>query len=559
MKKANDIIRDKMNTTLNEQKQHLLCSLREIGIWERADIEPFIDEMKRQVWQAHLKQRSWLKLEENYSKHELGLRAVMEVDTYNDKGGDEWQINKAIQKVGAVSGKVSGRKQRKARELLTTLASAGYYAYLVLRKKLGIPCEHPILREWYAKFLPYIPSLINPGGIIQLKEGTYDITDNIKLRNDLIIEGAGRATLLKANADAVIEKTNADEYLNLLAMLYNDPLTSYENIVIRDLAIDGQRSATGDNANFRAIRTEATKNLLIDNIWILSSGFQGINLQTYGAACTERVVVSNCKITDIYHYAIALYPGNLSAVVNNIIYTNVTNAIKSSACVDALVANNVITDVSEGIVLFGKYVNVINNTIKKTITHGVEINYSSSEYNLVAYNKIHDVGFNVTTRCYILIGNVSASNNNLIVGNEMRQIDSTNTPDVAIKEVSGDYNKIIGNIIAAGDIVISGANTLVRDNFGWKDIKTVTADYAMSWADESILADASSAAITVTLPDPASYPNEALSIKKIDSSTNAVTVAPHGSETIDGAASVSLANQWDSVTVKSDGTNWYVL
>ncbi len=81
----------------------------------------------------------------------------------------------------------------------------------------------------------------------------------------------------------------------------------------------------------------------------------------------------------------------------------------------------------------------------------------------------------------------------------------------------------------------------------------------MIWADETILADASSAAITVTLPDPASYPDEALSIKKIDSSANAVTVAPHGSETIDGAASVTLANQWDSVTVKSDGTNWYEL
>ncbi len=352
-----------MNTISNEQKQRLLSSLREIGIWERVDIEPFIDEMQKQAWRAQLKQRGWLNLEENYSKHELGLRRVLEVDTCGDKGGDECQINKAIQKASAVSGKISGKKPRAARKLLEAFASAGYYAYLVLRRKLGIPCEHPVFREWYAKFLPYIPFLINPGGIILLKEGTYDITDNIKLRSNITIQGVGRATVLKGNADAIAEKKEAGKYLNLLAMLYNNPLTSYDNIVIRDLAIDGQRSVTGDNANFRAIRTEATKNLLIDDIWILSSGFQGINLQTYGNYETQQAVVINCKISNIYHYGIALYPATLSVVCNNIIYDGAATAIKTSATKGATIANNVIKNISLGIALYsGQGVNAVSYT-----------------------------------------------------------------------------------------------------------------------------------------------------------------------------------------------------
>lgn len=49
-----------------------------------------------------------------------------------------------------------------------------------------------------------------------------------------------------------------------------------------------------------------------------------------------------------------------------------------------------------------------------------------------------------------------------------------------------------------------------------------------------------------------------LIFKKIDSSVNAVTVTPGGGQTIDGAASVVLRNQYDTLGIYSDGTNWKV-
>ena len=67
--------------------------------------------------------------------------------------------------------------------------------------------------------------------------------------------------------------------------------------------------------------------------------------------------------------------------------------------------------------------------------------------------------------------------------------------------------------------------------------------------------------ITITLPDPtlAAVIGVPLHIKKMDAGVGAVTVLPFAAETIDGAASVGLASQWNSIEVVSDGTNWLVI
>jgi len=88
------------------------------------------------------------------------------------------------------------------------------------------------------------------------------------------------------------------------------------------------------------------------------------------------------------------------------------------------------------------------------------------------------------------------------------------------------------------------------------NIVTKTSDYTASSGD-CVLVDASSGAITITLPSPSS--NAIVNVKKIDSSTNAVTVEPNGSETIDGSNSKTIDTQYESYTFISDGTNWYII
>jgi len=90
-------------------------------------------------------------------------------------------------------------------------------------------------------------------------------------------------------------------------------------------------------------------------------------------------------------------------------------------------------------------------------------------------------------------------------------------------------------------------------------VLTVTADYAPAAGDYAILADASDAAFTITLPA-ATDTGQQLFIKKIDSSANAVTIATLSRNTIEGAASVSLASQYDSYTFIADGlSTWYII
>lgn len=77
--------------------------------------------------------------------------------------------------------------------------------------------------------------------------------------------------------------------------------------------------------------------------------------------------------------------------------------------------------------------------------------------------------------------------------------------------------------------------------------------------DDIVLADANGGAITVNLPASASNTHKTYTIKKIDSSGNAVTLDGNGSETIDGSTTHALSGQYDSVTIVCDGTEWHII
>lgn len=71
--------------------------------------------------------------------------------------------------------------------------------------------------------------------------------------------------------------------------------------------------------------------------------------------------------------------------------------------------------------------------------------------------------------------------------------------------------------------------------------------------------DATGSTFNITLPSAASAANgSTVFIKKIDASANAVVILPLGSDTLDGTASLSLANKNDIYGLVSDGVSkWY--
>lgn len=75
--------------------------------------------------------------------------------------------------------------------------------------------------------------------------------------------------------------------------------------------------------------------------------------------------------------------------------------------------------------------------------------------------------------------------------------------------------------------------------------RSVTAATTVTVNDGLILVDATSAPVTVTFPAPSGVADLVVTVKKIDSSANAVTLAA----TIDGVASPTLASQYKAKTV----------
>lgn len=133
----------------------------------------------------------------------------------------------------------------------------------------------------------------------------------------------------------------------------------------------------------------------------------------------------------------------------------------------------------------------------------------------------------------------------------------------------GDINAV--GVIKKGGVDINTAGTLTNlaylnqaNSFtglntfaGIKNaLLTKTANYNMLVTDYCILANGNGATVDIKLPTP-SVGREVV-IKAIDI-TNTVRIIPNGAETIDGAANYTFVGQYESKTLISDGTNWFVI
>ena len=86
---------------------------------------------------------------------------------------------------------------------------------------------------------------------------------------------------------------------------------------------------------------------------------------------------------------------------------------------------------------------------------------------------------------------------------------------------------------------------------------TKTSDYTPLLSDYVILCDASSGSFTIALSSTTRRIGKTYVIKKIDSSRNSVTIAGIG--TIDGNPTLLISTPYDSVTIVSNGTDWFII
>jgi len=132
------------------------------------------------------------------------------------------------------------------------------------------------------------------------------------------------------------------------------------------------------------------------------------------------------------------------------------------------------------------------------------------------------------------------------------------TGDVYYRDSSGHFVRL--GIGSTGQ-VLTVASGLPSWGQGIFVTSTQTGTtYTISTGDTVIIADATSNAVTITLPVASSMTGYRFYVKRKDNVTaNAVTIARSGSDTIDGATSQTLDAQYTSATVVSDGSNWYII
>jgi hypothetical protein len=120
----------------------------------------------------------------------------------------------------------------------------------------------------------------------------------------------------------------------------------------------------------------------------------------------------------------------------------------------------------------------------------------------------------------------------------------------------------VGVAVSSTEMIINGAGsatavklTSEADPFVYTSVRAVSATQSLL-ANDSIVLATSGAGITLTLPSPIS--GKIYNIKKVDAGVGAITINTT-SGTIDGAASKLLNFQYDSLTIASDGTNFFII
>lgn len=115
-----------------------------------------------------------------------------------------------------------------------------------------------------------------------------------------------------------------------------------------------------------------------------------------------------------------------------------------------------------------------------------------------------------------------------------------------------DYSLSEENFVVAS-LVMAGTQVPVNSNqFTYVG---VTSTYSVLPSDYVV--DCTSGTFTVTLPTATDMPGRTYIVK--NSGAGVITVATSLGETIDGSGSATLATQYESITVVSNGTHWLVV
>lgn len=135
----------------------------------------------------------------------------------------------------------------------------------------------------------------------------------------------------------------------------------------------------------------------------------------------------------------------------------------------------------------------------------------------------------------------------------------------------GDYpTKQSGDCVVMGIRLLSGDTSIDQTKIDYSavnrtrkrslNVKKITGSYSVDPSvDEIIECDFSGASGVAQLPPAVSGAGMKVAVVKVDSSSNVASVSGYNAETISGQNAITLQNQWDTISIYSNGTAWRVL
>jgi len=256
-----------------------------------------------------------------------------------------------------------------------------------------------------------------------------------------------------------------------------------------------------------------------------------------GVANTNVVVPGNASVNGNYIYRFGGTMQESNTLYTNTIAGTAQGVVFSDGVIEIGIGANSVNLMPFGTGLavttpLGGYTNI---TCGGVVSHGI-FSVSGSGVAIGSIYNLSPAGYG--------FGNVDANHTTIYSGSAP-----------AVNFDSTQNANFTRNVTINGNLIVSGTTTGAVSYA----ISTQTGTYTVLSTDYTILVNAAAGAAVENLPAASSVPGHILNFKKIDSSTNTVTLQPNGTDTIDGSTNKIISSQYTSVTIQSNGSGWFIL
>ncbi len=294
------------------------------------------------------------------------------------------------------------------------------------------------------------------GGKVVLSEGTFNVAASIVPTASLILEGQGRATILKG-----VDSLNSD-------MLATAASGTIRGFALRNLKVDGNRA---NNTSGKGVFLYSPRNCTIKHVWFTGTDEEAIYLD--GAAAPDQGYYNWIQNNEIEQCDAGIFASNAEV---NWITKNVISIIAGIGIFCDMAADKILYNAIDQVTGHGIHVEfgsgrwmIVGNTIDNGVSHGIV--GRTVPYCTIGYNRITNLATNMIGIANGEFVNGTDQCENLLCQENTVEEASGATGTTGIKEFNAtDRCTYTDNMLSDVDTALtrhgSSTNGIARDNQG---------------------------------------------------------------------------------------------